>query len=215
MDWVNMWGIAAAEENASYATVVTAPTNGASGVIPAVIKYYDEFIKKDDFEGLKRFILTAGAVGVFCKTNASISGAECGCQAEMGSACAMAAAGLVAACGGTNEQIENAAVIGLTHNLGLTCDPIGGLVQIPCIERNGINAVKAIASARLSLLEEKSVYLTLDEVIEAMRQTGNDMHCKYKETSLGGLAVTACKGNAKGDIDINSTFCKSCSCASN
>ncbi|MFC1659546.1 L-serine ammonia-lyase [Pseudomonadota bacterium] len=207
IDWITMCGIAVGEENASYSTIVTTPTNGASGVIPATIEYYDKFIKKDDFKALKKFILTAGAIGILCKINASISGAECGCQAEIGTACSMAAAGLTAALGGTNLQIENAAIIGLSHNLGLTCDPVGGFVQIPCIERNGIIAVKAVASARLAMLEEKSGYLKLDEVIEAMKETGKDMNNKYKETSLGGLALTAAQD--KHCNNINNT-CKGC-----
>lgn len=191
IEWINLWGIAASEENASYGRVITAPTNGACGVIPAVLKYYKEFFENSNFNGVKKFILTAGAIGYLCKLNASISGAECGCQAEIGSACSMAAAGLVAALGGNYLQIENAAIIGLTHNLGLTCDPIGGLVQIPCIERNGINAVKAISSAKIALLEKESAYLTLDDVIFTMKETGDDMNIKYRETALGGLAKYA------------------------
>jgi len=211
LDWVNMWGIAYAEENASFGRVVTAPTNGASGVIPAVLLYYEKYIKGSDFEGVKRFILTAGTIGILCKKNASISGAECGCQAEIGSACAMAAAGLTAALNGTNEQIENAAIIGLTHNLGLACDPISGLVQIPCIERNGINAVKAITATRLAMIEEKSVYLHLDQVINAMREIGKEMPCSVKETAKGGLALTAAHNGIVGDVDFNQNLCKNCS----
>lgn len=186
-----VWSIAVAEENASYSRIVTAPTNGASGIIPAVLNYYRKFYLNPNFFGVKKFLLTAGVIGILCKKNASISGAECGCQAEIGSACAMASAGLVAAFGGNYLQCENAAIMGLQHNLGLTCDPIHGLVQIPCIERNGINAVKAVTSAKIALLEEKSNYLTLDDVIFSMKEIGNAMPCEYRETALGGLAKQA------------------------
>lgn len=191
MEQLFMWGVAVAEENASYSRIVTAPTNGAAGVIPAVLSYYRKFYLNPNFFGVKKFLLTAGVVGMLCKKNASISGAECGCQAEIGSACAMAAAGLVAAFGGNYLQCENAAIMGLQHNLGLTCDPVHGLVQIPCIERNGINAVKAVTSAKIALLEEKSNYLTLDDVIFSMKEIGDAMPCEYRETALGGLAKQA------------------------
>lgn len=192
LELVMLWGIASAEENASYGRVITAPTNGAAGVIPAVLKYYTEFycIK---FIDIKRFLLTAGAIGILIKLNASISGAEGGCQAEIGTACAMAAAGLTAVLGGTYLQCENAAIIALTHNLGLVCDPIGGFVQIPCIERNGINAVKAITAAKTAMLEKESNYLTLDNVILSMKDIGDDMPTQYRETALGGLAKHANK----------------------
>lgn len=189
MDWVNVFAIAVNEENAAGGRVVTSPTNGAAGIIPAVIHYYMKFEKNADDEGIKRFILVAGAIGILYKINASISGAEMGCQGEVGVACSMAAAGLVAAKGGSNSQIENAAEIGMEHNLGLTCDPVGGLVQIPCIERNAMGAVKAINAARLAMQGDGSQKVTLDQVIRTMRQTGLDMSRIYKETSEGGLAV--------------------------
>jgi len=170
---------------------VTAPTNGAAGIIPAVLHYYDRFCPGADEAGVFRFLLTAGAIGALYKKNASISGAEVGCQGEVGVACSMAAAGLTAALGGSNEQIENAAEIGMEHNLGLTCDPIGGLVQIPCIERNAMGAIKAINAARLALKGDGTHFVSLDQVIETMRQTGADMSTKYKETALGGLAAHA------------------------
>ena len=169
--------------------VVTAPTNGAAGLIPAVLHYYDRFCFGRSEQGVFTFLLTAGAIGGLYKRNASISGAEVGCQGEVGVACSMAAAGLAAAQGGTPEQIENAAEIGMEHNLGLTCDPIGGLVQIPCIERNAIGAIKAINAARLALRSDGQHHVSLDKVIRTMRETGADMQTKYKETSLGGLAV--------------------------
>ncbi|MDR1499095.1 MAG: L-serine ammonia-lyase, iron-sulfur-dependent, subunit alpha, partial [Rickettsiales bacterium] len=176
-------------------------------VITATINYYSIFHKKiASFLGFKKFILTAGAVGILCKRNASISGAEGGCQAEIGSATAMAAAGLCAALGGSTEQCENAAIIGLSHNLGLTCDPIGGLVQIPCIERNAINTVKAVAACRLAMLEKESIYLRLDQIIETMRDTGRDMPNQYKETAIGGLAK-----NAKVGRHHNCGNCEYCS----
>ena len=189
MDWVNAFAMAANEENASGGRVVTAPTNGAAGVIPAVLHYYDRFTPGASEDGVIAFLLTAAAIGFLYKANASISGAEVGCQGEVGVACSMAAGGLVAALGGTPGQIENAAEIGMEHNLGLTCDPVGGLVQIPCIERNAMGAVKAINAARMALRGDGTHYVSLDAVIETMRQTGEDMKSKYKETSLGGLAV--------------------------
>jgi L-serine dehydratase len=189
MDWVNAYAIAVNEENAAGGRVVTSPTNGAAGVIPAVLHYYSELVPDADEEGVRRFLLTAGAIGILYKINASISGAEMGCQGEVGVACSMAAAGLVAAFGGSNGQAENAAEIGMEHNLGLTCDPIGGLVQIPCIERNAMGAVKAINAARLAMQGDGSHKVSLDQVISTMRQTGLDMSTIYKETSRGGLAV--------------------------
>jgi L-serine dehydratase len=188
MDWINAWALAVNEENAAGGKVVTAPTNGAAGVVPAVLRYYDHFCHGTR-EGRHVFLLTAAAVGSLYKRNASISAAEVGCQGEIGVACSMAAAGLAAAQGGTNEQIENAAEIGMEHNLGLTCDPIRGLVQIPCIERNATGSVKAIDAARLALMGDGTHHVTLDNVIETMRKTGADMRDSYKETSLGGLAV--------------------------
>jgi len=188
MDWINLWAIAVNEENASGGQVVTAPTNGAAGILPAVLRYYHHFCQPSR-RGLHDFLLTAAAVGALYKTNASISGAEVGCQGEVGVACSMAAAGLTAALGGTNEQIENAAEIGMEHNLGLTCDPIAGLVQIPCIERNAMGAIKAVDASRLALLGDGTHMVSLDKVIETMRETGRDMKAKYKETSKGGLAV--------------------------
>ncbi len=189
LDWVNLWALAVNEENAAGGRVVTAPTNGAAGIIPAVLRYYERFAPGASVDGADRFLLTAAAIGSLFKENASISGAEVGCQGEVGVACSMAAAGLTAALGGSNGQIENAAEIGMEHNLGLTCDPVGGLVQVPCIERNAVGAVKAIEAARLSLLGDGSHRVSLDQVIETMRRTGADMGEKYKETSLGGLAV--------------------------
>jgi L-serine dehydratase len=190
LNGVSLYAMAVNEENAAGGRVVTAPTNGAAGIIPAVLKYYAEDCKPlDPTTGVRSFLLTAAAIGMLCKRNASISGAEIGCQGEVGVACAMAAAGLVAALGGSNLQIENAAEIGIEHHLGMTCDPIGGLVQIPCIERNGMGAVKAITAASLSLKGDGTHFVSLDDVIETMRQTGADMQAKYKETSLGGLAV--------------------------
>ena len=189
LDWVNLYALAVNEENAAGGKVVTAPTNGAAGVIPAVVAYYMRFVPGADEEGLVTFLATSAAIGMLYKRNASISAAEVGCQGEVGVACSMAAAGLCAVLGGTNAQIENAAEIGMEHNLGLTCDPIGGLVQIPCIERNTMGAVKAINAARLALRGDGSHFVPLDQVIETMRQTGRDMSAKYKETSEGGLAV--------------------------
>lgn len=188
-EWVSLWALAVNEENAAGGRVVTAPTNGAAGVLPAVLKYYETFAPAPTREGARDFLLTAAAIGFLYKKRASISAAEMGCQGEVGVACSMAAAGLVAALGGSNAQIENAAEIGMEHNLGLTCDPIGGLVQIPCIERNTMGAVKAINAAYLALRGDGRHIVSLDAVIETMRQTGEDMRSKYKETSLGGLAV--------------------------
>lgn len=189
LDWVSLYAIAVNEENAAGGRIVTAPTNGAAGVVPAVLRYYQEFYPDYTEEASRTFLLTAAAVGSLIKANASISGAEVGCQGEVGSAAAMAAAGLTAVSGGTPAQVENAAEIALEHHLGMTCDPIGGLVQIPCIERNAIGAHKAIAAASLALRGDGNHRVSLDEVIETMRQTGADMRDKYKETSLGGLAV--------------------------
>jgi len=189
MDWVNLYAIAVNEENAAGGRVVTAPTNGAAGIIPAVLKYYDRFMPNASEDGVVRFLLTAGAIGILYKMNASISGAEVGCQGEVGSACSMAAAGLAEVSGGTPEQVENAAEIGMEHNLGLTCDPINGLVQVPCIERNAMAAVKAINAKRLALNGDGQHFVSLDKVIRTMRDTGRDMKSKYKETSRGGLAV--------------------------
>jgi L-serine dehydratase len=189
LDWVNAYALAVNEENAAGGQVVTAPTNGAAGIVPAVLHYYRRFEAGADDDGVLRFLLTAGAIGMLYKKNASISGAEMGCQGEVGVACSMAAAGLVSAQHGSNEQIENAAEIGMEHNLGLTCDPVAGLVQIPCIERNAMGSVKAINAARLSLRGDGSHKVSLDQVIATMRQTGIDMSTIYKETSQGGLAV--------------------------
>lgn len=187
---VSLYAMAVNEVNAAGGRVVTAPTNGAAGIIPAVLRYYaQDCAQEDPQQGIRDFLLVAAAVGMLCKKNASISGAEIGCQGEVGVACAMAAAGLTAALGGSNEQIEAAAEIGIEHHLGMTCDPIGGLVQIPCIERNGMGAVKAITAASLSLHSDGSHHVSLDQVIETMRHTGFDMQAKYKETSLGGLAL--------------------------
>jgi L-serine dehydratase len=188
MDFVNLWALAVNEENAAGGRVVTAPTNGAAGIVPAVLRFYDR-CHRGDAAGRRTFLLTAAAIGSLYKTNASISGAEVGCQGEVGVACSMAAAGLAAALGGTNAQVENAAEIGMEHNLGLTCDPIGGLVQIPCIERNAMGAIKAIDAARLALLGDGQHSVSLDKVIATMLRTGRDMSEIYKETSLGGLAV--------------------------
>lgn len=189
MDWISLYAIAVNEENASGGRIVTAPTNGAAGVIPAVIRYYLEFCPDADKQGVRTFMLSAAAIGSLIKSNASISGAEAGCQGEVGSASAMAAAGLCAAFGGSNAQIENAAEIALEHHLGMTCDPVGGLVQVPCIERNAMGAVKAINAASLALKGDGQHFVSLDAVVETMRQTGEDMQTKYKETSQGGLAV--------------------------
>jgi L-serine dehydratase len=189
LDWVNVYALAVNEENAAGGQVVTAPTNGAAGIVPAVLHYYRRFEPGADDDGVVRFLLSAAAVGMLYKQNASISGAEMGCQGEVGVACSMAAAGLVSALNGSNEQIENAAEIGMEHNLGLTCDPVAGLVQIPCIERNAMGSVKAINAARLAMRGDGSHKVSLDQVINTMRQTGLDMSTIYKETSQGGLAV--------------------------
>ena len=189
LDWVSLFALAVNEENASGGRVVTAPTNGAAGIVPAVLHYYARFVPGATDDGVVRFLLTAGAIGVLFKENASISGAEVGCQGEVGSACSMAAAGLCEVLGGTPEQVENAAEIAMEHNLGLTCDPVGGLVQIPCIERNALASVKAISAARIALRGDGTHFVSLDKVIKTMRETGADMKVKYKETARGGLAV--------------------------
>jgi L-serine dehydratase len=189
IDWVNLFALAVNEENASGGRIVTAPTNGAAGIIPAVLRYYVDFVDHATDDGVVRFLLTAAAIGILVKENASISGAEVGCQGEVGSACAMAAGGLCEVLDGTPQQVENAAEIGIEHNLGLTCDPVGGLVQIPCIERNAIAAVKAINAARLARRGDGTHTVSLDRAIKTMRDTGRDMKTKYKETSRGGLAV--------------------------
>ncbi|HEX9632450.1 MAG TPA: L-serine ammonia-lyase [Gemmatimonadales bacterium] len=190
LDWVSLFALAVNEENAAGGRVVTAPTNGAAGVVPAVLAYYVRFVPGATPEGIRTFLLTAGAIGMLYKKNASLSAAEMGCQGEVGVACSMAAAGLAAVMGGTNEQIEEAAEIGMEHNLGLTCDPVAGLVQVPCIERNTMGATKAVNAARLAVLYgDGKHHVPLDRVIETMRQTGLDMHGKYKETSQGGLSV--------------------------
>jgi L-serine dehydratase len=189
MDWVNLYALAVNEENAAGGRVVTAPTNGAAGIVPAVLHYYTRFMPGASDRGVVDFMLTAAAIGILYKENASISGAEVGCQGEVGVACSMAAAGLAAVMGGTPEQVENAAEIGMEHHLGLTCDPVGGLVQIPCIERNAIASVKAINAARMALRGDGTHHVSLDKVIKTMRETGADMQTKYKETARGGLAV--------------------------
>ena len=189
MDWISVYAMAVNEENAAGGRIVTAPTNGAAGIIPAVIRYYLDFCPSADAKGIRDFLLVAGAIGGLIKHNASISGAEVGCQGEVGSASAMAAAGLAAVLGGSNEQVENAAEIALEHHLGMTCDPIGGLVQVPCIERNALGAVKAISAASLALRGDGNHFVPLDSAIKTMRETGYDMLTKYKETSQGGLAV--------------------------
>ena len=189
MEWITLYAMAVNEENAAGGRVVTAPTNGAAGIIPAVLHYYVNFVPGADEEGVVRFLLAAGAIGMLFKENASISGAEVGCQGEVGSACSMAAGALAEVLGGSPEQVENAAEIGMEHNLGLTCDPIGGLVQIPCIERNAMGAVKAINASRMALRGDGKHKVSLDKVIKTMRDTGRDMQDKYKETSRGGLAV--------------------------
>ena len=189
LDWVTLYALAVNEENAAGGRIVTAPTNGAAGIIPAVLRYYMNFCAGAGEEDVHRFLLTAAAIGILYKTNASISGAEVGCQGEVGSACSMAAGALAEVLGGTPAQVENAAEIGMEHNLGLTCDPIGGLVQVPCIERNAMAAIKAISAARLALRGDGQHYVSLDQVIKTMKDTGRDMHDKYKETARGGLAV--------------------------
>jgi L-serine dehydratase len=189
MDWVTLFALAVNEENAAGGRVVTAPTNGAAGIVPAVLHYYTRFVPGANDDGVVRFLLTAGAIGVLFKENASISGAEVGCQGEVGSACSMAAAGLAEVLGGTPAQVENAAEIAMEHNLGLTCDPVGGLVQIPCIERNAVASIKAITATRMALRGDGNHFVSLDKVIKTMRETGADMKIKYKETARGGLAV--------------------------
>lgn len=189
LEWVALFALAVNEENAAGGRVVTAPTNGAAGIVPAVLHYYTHFVPGADEEGVVRFLLTAGAIGLLFKENASISGAEVGCQGEVGSACSMAAAGLTEVLGGTPAQVENAAEIAMEHNLGLTCDPIGGLVQIPCIERNAVASVKAMTAARIALRGNGTHFVSLDKVIKTMRETGRDMKVAYKETARGGLAV--------------------------
>jgi L-serine dehydratase len=189
LDWVNLYALAVNEENAAGGRVVTAPTNGAAGIIPAVLHYYARFIPGASDDGIVRFLLTAGAIAMLYKENASISGAEVGCQGEVGVACSMAAGALAEVLGGTVEQVENAAEIGMEHNLGLTCDPVGGLVQVPCIERNAMGSIKAINAARMALRGDGKHFVSLDKVIKTMRETGADMKTKYKETARGGLAV--------------------------
>ncbi|MEN8650783.1 L-serine ammonia-lyase [Streptomyces sp. 21So2-11] len=189
MEWITLYAMAVNEENAAGGRVVTAPTNGAAGIIPAVLHYYMNFVPGADEEGIVRFMLSAGAIGMLFKENASISGAEVGCQGEVGSACSMAAGALAEVLGGTPEQVENAAEIGMEHNLGLTCDPVGGLVQIPCIERNGMAAVKAVTAAKMAMRGDGQHKVSLDKVIKTMKETGADMKVKYKETARGGLAV--------------------------
>ncbi len=189
MDWVNLFALSVNEENAAGGRVVTAPTNGAAGIIPAVIKYYVHFYKPEGRDNIRRFLLASAAIGILYKLNASISGAEVGCQGEVGVACSMAAAGLTEALGGTAKQVECAAEIGMEHNLGLTCDPVGGLVQVPCIERNAMGSIKAINASRLALQGDGEQKVSLDKVIKTMRETGADMKTKYKETARGGLAV--------------------------
>jgi len=189
LDWVNLYALAVNEENAAGGRVVTAPTNGAAGIIPAVLHYYERFVPGANEDGIVKFLLTAGAIGVLYKENASISGAEVGCQGEVGSACSMAAGALCEVMGGTPEQVENAAEIAMEHNLGLTCDPVGGLVQVPCIERNAMASIKAINAVRMALRGDGTHFVSLDKVIKTMRDTGRDMKTKYKETSRGGLAI--------------------------
>ena len=205
MDWVNLFALAVNEENAAGGRVVTAPTNGAAGIIPAVLHYYVRFVPEASDDGVVRFLLTAGAIGTLYKENASISGAEVGCQGEVGSACSMAAGALAEVMGGTPPQAENAAEIAMEHNLGLTCDPIGGLVQIPCIERNAMASIKAINAARMALQGSGEHYVSLDKVIRTMRDTGRDMKDKYKETSRGGLAIDVIEGPL--DVSVNLPEC--------
>jgi L-serine dehydratase len=189
MEWVTLYALAVNEENAAGGRVVTAPTNGAAGIVPAVLHYYRDFVGSYHEDGVIRFLLAAAAIGLLFKENASISGAEVGCQGEVGSACSMAAAGLAEVLGGTPEQVENAAEIGIEHNLGLTCDPVGGLVQIPCIERNAVGSIKAITAARMAVRGDGRHHVPLDKAIKTMRETGADMKDKYKETARGGLAL--------------------------
>jgi len=189
MEWVTLYALAVNEENAAGGRIVTAPTNGAAGIVPAVLLYYHHFVPGADDDGVVRFLLTAAAIGLLFKENASISGAEVGCQGEVGSACSMAAGGLAELLGGTPEQVENAAEIGIEHHLGLTCDPVGGLVQIPCIERNAVASIQAITAARMAVRGDGSHFVSLDKAIKTMRETGRDMKDKYKETARGGLAL--------------------------
>jgi L-serine dehydratase len=205
LDWVNLYALAVNEENAAGGRVVTAPTNGAAGIVPAVLHYYDRFVPGADEDGVVRFLLTAAAIGVLYKENASISGAEVGCQGEVGSACSMAAGALAEVMGGTPAQAENAAEIAMEHNLGLTCDPIGGLVQVPCIERNAMASIKAINAARMALRGDGEHFVSLDKVIKTMRDTGRDMKDKYKETARGGLAVNVLE--APLDFSVNLPEC--------
>jgi len=205
MDWVNLFALAVNEENAAGGRVVTAPTNGAAGIIPAVLHYYARYVPEASAEGVVRFLLTAGAIGVLYKENASISGAEVGCQGEVGSACSMAAGALAEVMGGTPAQAENAAEIAMEHNLGLTCDPIGGLVQVPCIERNAMASIKAINAARMALQGSGEHFVSLDKVIRTMRDTGADMKDKYKETARGGLALNVIEGPL--DVSVNLPEC--------
>lgn len=207
LDWVNLFALAVNEENAAGGRVVTAPTNGAAGIVPAVLHYYTKFVPGADDDGVVEFLLTAGAIGALFKMNASISGAEVGCQGEVGSACAMAAAGLAHVMGGSPEQVENAAEIALEHNLGLTCDPIGGLVQVPCIERNAMASMKAINAARLALHGDGTHLVSLDQAIATMRDTGRDMHEKYKETARGGLAITFLGRKPNAPVAVNFVEC--------
>ena len=207
LDWVNLYALAVNEENAAGGRVVTAPTNGAAGIVPAVLHYYAQFVPGANDDGIVEFLLTAGAVGSLFKMNASISGAEVGCQGEVGSACAMAAAGLAEVMGGTPEQVENAAEIALEHNLGLTCDPIGGLVQVPCIERNAMASMKAINAARLALHGDGTHLVSLDQAIATMRDTGRDMNDKYKETARGGLAITFLGSKPGTPVPVNFVEC--------
>jgi L-serine dehydratase len=205
MDWVNLYALAVNEENAAGGRVVTAPTNGAAGIIPAVLHYYMRFVPGADDDGVVRFLLTAAAIGVLYKENASISGAEVGCQGEVGSACSMAAGALAEVMGGRPAQAENAAEIAMEHNLGLTCDPIGGLVQVPCIERNAMAAIKAINASRMALRGDGAHFVSLDKVIKTMRDTGRDMKDKYKETARGGLAINVVE--APLDLSVNLPEC--------
>ncbi|HEU0105564.1 MAG TPA: L-serine ammonia-lyase, partial [Vicinamibacteria bacterium] len=205
MDWVNLFALAVNEENAAGGRIVTAPTNGAAGIIPAVLHYYVRYVPDASDDGVVRFLLTAGAIGALYKENASISGAEVGCQGEVGSACSMAAGALAEVMGGTPPQAENAAEIAMEHNLGLTCDPIGGLVQIPCIERNAMASIKAINAARMALQGSGEHFVSLDKVIRTMRDTGADMKDKYKETARGGLALDVVEGPL--DVSVNLPEC--------
>jgi L-serine dehydratase len=205
MDWVNLFALAVNEENAAGGRIVTAPTNGAAGIIPAVLHYYVRYVPDASDDGVVRFLLTAGAIGTLYKENASISGAEVGCQGEVGSACSMAAGALAEVMGGSPPQAENAAEIAMEHNLGLTCDPIGGLVQIPCIERNAMASIKAINAARMALQGSGEHFVSLDKVIRTMRDTGADMKDKYKETSRGGLALDVVEGPL--DVSVNLPEC--------